>query len=89
MKGFLIGLGIGAAAGLLLAPASGQETRQRIAEEAQDIRRQGQQKVAKVIRMGRHEAGDAGREAAQKAYDRAVEKVVGPEITGQSRQHGG
>ncbi|HEU5451218.1 MAG TPA: YtxH domain-containing protein [Terriglobales bacterium] len=86
MKSFLIGLGVGVAAGLLLAPASGEETRHRIAEGAHDLREQGQRKVAKVIRMGRREAGDAGRDAAQKAYDRAVEKVVGPDISQQSRQ---
>ena len=86
MKSFLIGLGIGAAAALLLAPASGQETRHRIAEGAHDLKQQGQRQVAKVIRMGRREAGDAGRDAAQKAYDRAVEKVVGPDISQQSRQ---
>lgn len=86
MKSFLIGLGVGVAAGLMLAPASGEETRHRIAEGAHDLREQGQRKVAKVIRMGRREAGDAGRDAAQKAYDRAVEKVVGPDISQQSRQ---
>ena len=86
MKSFLIGLGVGVAAGLMLAPASGEETRHRIAEGAHYLREQGQRKVAKVIRMGRREAGDAGRDAAQKAYDRAVEKVVGPDLSQQSRQ---
>lgn len=86
MKSFLIGLGVGAAAALLLAPASGQETRHRIAEGAHDLKEQGQRQVAKVIRMGRREAGDAGRGAAQKAYDSAVEKVVGPDITQASQQ---
>lgn len=86
MKSFLIGLAIGAAAALLLAPASGEETRHRIAEGAHDLKQQGQRQVAKVIRMGRREAADAGRDAAQKAYDRTVEKVVGPDIAQQSRE---
>ncbi|HEX3351286.1 MAG TPA: YtxH domain-containing protein [Terriglobales bacterium] len=34
----LLGLGIGVGVGLLLAPASGEETRNNIAEKARDIR---------------------------------------------------
>ena len=86
MKLFLIGLGIGAAAGLLFAPASGGDTRRRIAEEAKDLKDKGQQKIANVVRMGRHQAGDVARDAAQAAYDSTVEKVVGADISGQARE---
>ena len=37
MKGFLIGLGIGAGLGVLLAPMSGEQTRRNLTERANDL----------------------------------------------------
>src|SRR5215472_1289339 len=38
MKGFLIGLGIGVGLGLLFAPMSGEETRNNLADRANDLK---------------------------------------------------
>jgi gas vesicle protein len=37
MKSFLAGLGIGIGVGLLFAPLSGEETRERLAQRSQDL----------------------------------------------------
>ena len=37
MRGFLIGLGIGVALGVLFAPLSGEETRDNLADRASDL----------------------------------------------------
>ena len=75
---------------MLFAPASGEQTRQRIAEKAEeaadDLKQEGKRKVAEVVRMGRGKAEETGRDAAREAYDRTVEKVVGPDIAQQSKQ---
>lgn len=89
MKSFLIGLGLGVAAGLLFAPASGEETRQQLADKASEVadevKEKGINKAAEVVRMGRGKAEETGRAAAREAYDRTAEKVVGPEIAQRSK----
>lgn len=52
---FLLGLAMGCAIGLLVAPASGEETRARIAE--------------KIDRNAREKAREIGARAGEKAYE--------------------
>ena len=52
---FLLGLAIGCAIGLLVAPASGEETRARIA--------------GKIDRNAREKAREIGARAGEKAYE--------------------
>jgi gas vesicle protein len=76
---FLIGAVAGAAAALLLAPATGEETRRILAEKA----REGRDKANEAARQGREfvnrhrdtivDAVDRGREAYQRARAGAPE----------------
>ena len=61
--GFLAGVGIGVLVGFLIAPASGEETRARIAE--------------KVDVLAREKARDIGARAGEKTYEEVKNKVVG------------
>ena len=78
MLGYLVaGLGMGAVAGILLAPKSGAETREWIAGKYQDgidtvnaKVKQTSQRVSNMLDQGQKqvtEAVDAGREAFKKA----------------------
>lgn len=76
--GFLIGLGIGAAAGLLLAPQSGKESQGWIADKAKasadNLRSAGQrvkETVQSVSSQGRSQV-NAAVEAGKHAYGQAV-----------------
>lgn len=65
---FLAGLGIGAAVGILYAPKSGDETRQRILEAAGE----GRDSVRERARQAREQAGnwaDKGREYLNQQKD--------------------
>ena len=71
---FLIGVGVGAATALLLAPQSGEETRDWISDRARDgfdqttkVVEDAFTKGADVIERGR----DRASEAAKKVYTRA------------------
>ncbi len=70
MKMFLTGLGVGLGAGLLIAPRSGESTRQQITHGA---RRQAQ--AVKRLAQDPHAIVDAGREKVQELGDR-VSKAV-------------
>ena len=63
MKGFLIGLGTGIALGVLFAPMSGEETRNKMVDRASDL--------ADTAR----EAVDQGRERVRDAVDQGRERV--------------
>lgn len=52
---FFLGLGVGYLIGMLLAPASGQELRQQLAERADQF--------------GREKAREIGQRAGEKAYE--------------------
>ncbi len=86
MVKFLLGLGLGVAAGLLIAPRPGVETRRELLDRAEELKEMPRQKMAEVIELGRQRAGEAAREATQNAYDQAAEKVVGKDIVDRSRQ---
>ncbi len=86
--GFLIGLGIGAAAGLLLAPQSGKESQEWIADKAKtsvdNLRAAGQR-----VKETAHNASTQGRtqvnaavEAGKEAYSQVVSH--GKEIYGEA-----
>ncbi len=79
MLRFLIGLGIGYLLGLVIAPASGEQTRRELMER-------GEEQLAEVIEMGRERAGEFGREAGQKAFDQAAKRAVGEDIIDRSRR---
>jgi gas vesicle protein len=69
---FLAGLGIGAAAALLLAPLSGEETRKRIVDKAQE----GKDYVATKGRELRKQAEglvDQGKDLVNRQKDRLAE----------------
>jgi gas vesicle protein len=69
---FLAGLGIGAAVALLLAPLSGEETRKRIVDKAQE----GKDYVATKGRELRKQAGDLvdqGKDLVSRQKDRLAE----------------
>jgi gas vesicle protein len=65
MLRFLIGISLGIVAGLLFAPASGEETRRLISERAEEMKERG-------IEYGRQRSRQLGAEAGEKAFDRVV-----------------
>ncbi|HJQ08758.1 MAG TPA: YtxH domain-containing protein [Candidatus Saccharimonadales bacterium] len=65
--GFLAGIGAGAAAALLLAPRSGQETREQLKGRVQEARTKAQQKM--------HEQADRMKERLNKAADTAKDTI--------------
>ncbi len=75
MKGFLLGLGFGVAAGLLFAPAPGEETRRELRARADDAIGAGRQKYGEVLEKGRRKAGEIGREVSERTYDKVTENV--------------
>ena len=62
---FFLGLGIGIALGLLVAPAPGVETREQLADKAEQLKRQG-------LEYGREQAREVGSEVGERLYDKAV-----------------
>ena len=74
MMKFLMGLAAGAIVGVLVAPASGEETRRRLKERAEELTNE---KVGEVVQMGRERAGEMAKQAAEKAFDSGAQKVVG------------
>jgi len=70
MKGFLYGLGIGLGLGLLFAPMSGEETRNNIAQRANDLAdtaRETLQQGKERVRAGITAIRDAAQKAGQQA----------------------
>ena len=73
LLGFILGAVSGAAVALLYAPASGRETRERLAERAEEARAKAAEAAAKgrdVLSQGRETlttAIERGREAYQQA----------------------
>ena len=60
MKALLAGLGAGFALGLVIAPQSGEETRRRIAERAEDLLEAGREQARDLAKRGNELLGSAG-----------------------------
>ncbi len=75
MKGFLVGLGLGIAAGVLFAPASGEETRRDLRERAEDAVDTGRRKWGEVLETGREKAGEIGSRAGKQTFDKVTENI--------------
>ncbi len=75
MGRFLFGLGVGIVAGLLFAPASGEETRRELRERLDEGVDAGRRKWGEVVDEGREKAGDIGRRAGVQAYDKLTENI--------------
>lgn len=82
---FLIGMGLGIALGLLIAPARGEETRERLMREAEDLAQAPRRKMEEAIADAREAAGDKGAEIGRKAAERAVDKIT-ESVTGTTGQ---
>ena len=86
---FLLGFGVGVGLGLLFAPASGEETRQTLADQARNIAEIPQRKIKETVQqaaeVAKEKAGDiggrVGREAAEAAVDSVREDVLGKNKT--------
>ncbi len=75
MNRFLFGLGLGVAAGLLFAPARGEETRRELRERLDESLETGRRKYTEVLDEGREKAGDIGAKAGKQAYDKLTEDI--------------
>lgn len=65
MLRFLFGISLGVAVGLLVAPASGEQTRQQLADKAEELKNRG-------IETGRQQARKIGAQAGETAFDKAI-----------------
>lgn len=85
---FLLGLGVGIGLGLLFAPARGEETREKLMRQAEDLAEAPRRKMEETISDARQAAGDKGAEIGRKAAERAVDKITESVTgtTGQRRQ---
>jgi gas vesicle protein len=72
MVKFLIGIGCGAALGLLIAPAPGEEIRRQLLEIARHPREAARRKVREVREDIAQMGADLGRQVAEKAMDKVV-----------------
>jgi gas vesicle protein len=79
MLKFVIGLGCGIGLGLLIAPASGEETREQLLELARrpgDVARQKVRQVREdIAQMG----ANLGRQVAEKAVDKVIPDTLSPQ----------
>ena len=65
MLRFLLGLSLGIVAGIVFAPASGEETRRQLSQRADELKERG-------IEAGRQKAREVGSETGERLYDKAV-----------------
>lgn len=78
---FLLGFAIGFGFGLVMAPASGAETRHNIVQRVRDLAEIPRQKVEEAAESAKERAGElgsrVGREAAEAAVDAVETDVLG------------
>lgn len=66
---FLLGAAAGGLAALLLAPRSGEETRKRLKDSAEEIYEQGEEKVKSASSQVRERASDVGESVKEHVDD--------------------
>ena len=71
---FLIGMGVGAGLGMLFAPASGEETRSKIMDQAADLKDRVSQRTANI----RDRASEKANEFADQARDTVRRETSNP-----------
>ena len=74
---FVLGLLSGVALGLIFAPASGEETRERLMNEANELAEMPRRKAQEAVDSGREKVGELAKQKAEEAYSNAVDKVSG------------
>ncbi|HKU27587.1 MAG TPA: YtxH domain-containing protein [Candidatus Sulfotelmatobacter sp.] len=76
---FLLGVGLGVGVGMLIAPTSGQETRERLGQKARDLmetpQRKIEEKIEQTAESAKETAGDVGEKVGRQAAEAAVEAV--------------
>lgn len=65
MLRFLFGVSLGAAIGLVIAPARGDVTRRHLIEKGEQLKQRG-------IEAGREKARDIGSATGERLYDKAI-----------------
>jgi gas vesicle protein len=81
---FLLGFAVGFGIGLFLAPASGAETRDAIAQRMRDIAEITRQKAEEVAETAKQHAGDLGSRVGRRAAEAAV-NAVEQDVLGKNR----
>lgn len=79
MLKFIAGLVCGAGVGLLMAPASGEDTRRRLAQAVRDPQELARETVSNIREKAGDMGADLGRQAAQKAVDQVMPEKLNPE----------
>ena len=79
MLKFIAGLVCGAGVGLLMAPASGEDTRRRLAQAARNPEELAREAVSNIREKAGDMGADLGRQAAQKAVDQVMPEKLNPE----------
>ncbi len=72
---FIFGLGIGIGLGLVLAPASGEETRNMIADNVGDLASVPRRKVEEALDNVQQQAGEIGKRLGENIAESAVGAV--------------
>lgn len=82
---FLLGFALGFGVSLLLAPASGEETRESLKQRAQELMELSRQKAEQAAELAKEKAGELGsrlgRQAAESAVQAMEEDVLGKNKT--------
>ncbi len=72
---FLMGLFLGFGVGLLVAPASGEETRRNLAENLNDLSEVPVRKMREAAEAAQEKAGEIGANVGRKVAEAAVEAL--------------
>lgn len=83
---FLIGLGLGAAAALLLAPGSGEDTRRQLSRRAQDAGGAARRRAQDLVAAGRVAATQARQDLERRITETRAAYQAGQAAQGQGAQ---
>ena len=72
---------MGIVLGLLYAPARGEQTRRDLRERLEESVAAGRRKWGQVLEAGREQAGEIGRRAGERAFDKLTEQIRPEERT--------